>query len=462
MSATNVKHLLKKKRMLLVIAFIGLLITVLIVKLQPDMEHEVAQKIATPVNIVAVEEHRLRPSITGFGTVKPDLILRSMAEASGRITYLHPDLKKGAILMQGTIVATIDDKDYRLALKQAQADLLAAKASHKEMELTINNNALEIKLAQEKLAVRNKELQRLTQLRKSGTVSQSSLEQERQTMLAQQQEVQKLENQRTTLPSELAILEAKIDISQAQLQQSERDLARTQISLPFNARISSVSVEKDQFISKGANLFDAVGLEKIIINAQFPVDQFSQFAAEFDQQLFDISSMQSFLEMTRLLESLGLTATVEIAGAKFEKWQAKVERFSDNLDVQSRTIGVIVSVSGSYNQIKPGLKPPLLDGMYMQVTLKGKANNYLALPRFALHQQQAFKVSNDNTLERISLNNLLLQGELALIKPTEHGINAGDKLIVSDVFPAVQGMKVSPFADADVVKQLAVWLEEAK
>lgn len=454
---------LKRKWMLPLVAIAGLLITVLVVKLQPQMTHDIQRSAAVPVKVISVDQHSLRPAIVGFGTAQPDLLLRAKAEATGRITYIHPDLKKGAVLPKDTLVLSIDDKDYRLALKQAEADLLAANASLKEMQLTIENNRLELKLANEKFKVRNKELQRLIQLRKTDTVSQSRLDQERQTLLAQQQEVQKLENKRTTLPSELEVLKAKIDISQAKLEQSQRDLARTQVFLPFSGRISAVYAEKDQFVSKGADMFDAVGLDKITINAQFPIDQFSRFAAEFDKTKLDFLTQSNVPAMTQVLEALGLKASVEVAGSQFKSWQAKVERFSDNLDLHSRTIGVIVSVTGSYQQVEPGVRPPLLEGMYMKVTLQGQPTDYLVLPRFALHQQQIFKVSEDDKLQRISTKEMLLQDGLALLKADDNtDIAAGDRIIVSDVFPAFNGLSVAPQPAPDTAQQLLDWVEAAQ
>ncbi len=451
------------KRTLPIIAAFGIVVTVLVVKLQPKMVHDVQIKRAVPVNVIEIQSHKIRPAIVGYGSVKPDLTLQAKAEVMGRITFIHPELKKGAMLAKDTLVMIIDDKDYKLALKQAHADLLAAKASLKEMELNIENNKLEMKLANAKLDVRAKELKRLNKLAKSGTVSQSRLDQEKQTMLAQQQEVQKLENLRTTLPSELDVLDAKIDISQAKVEQSERDLARTQVTLPFSGRISDVYVEKDMFVQKGANIFDSVGMNKITINTQFSIDNFARFASEFDKDVVNFSANHELPVMRNVLDKLGLTAYVEIAGSQFKGWHAKVERFSDNLDMQSRTIGVIVSVTGSYNDVEPGVRPPLLEGMYMKVSLQGKSSDYIALPRFALRQQQVFKVSNDNTLQRITLSNVQLQSSLALIKNDNlAGLKPGDQIIVSDVFPAVDGMRLEPLQDEVVMAQIKEWVGDSK
>ncbi|WP_181901741.1 efflux RND transporter periplasmic adaptor subunit [Thalassotalea euphylliae] len=459
------------RKALPLVAALGILLTVAIVKLQPEMQHNPQAQLVTPVNVVEIEQHKVKPNLVGFGTVKPDIKLNAIAEVSGRITYVHPELKKGAFIAKDTLVLSIDDKDYKLAIQQVQADLLAAQENVKELELTIENNKLELKLANQQLKVSQSELERLSTLRKNGTVSQSRLDQETKAVLAQRQEVQKLESQRTTLPSELAVLHTKIDIAKAKLEQAERDLSRTQIYLPFNGRIAEVSSEKDQFVSLGSKLFSAVGIDKITINAQFPIDQFSQFIAETDRDQLDLTNMTQLPVMSEVLAQMGLTAQVEVAGEQFKGWQAKVERLSDSLDLKTRTVGVIVSVQGSYLQVEPGIRPPLLEGMYMKVTLKGKPKEFLVLPRFAIKNQQIYKVTAQNTLARLAVENALLQGNLALLLPNkqlteenadEQLLKAGDKILVSDVFPAVNGMALKPVQDTATQNQLRAWLERTQ
>ena len=199
-------HVFTRRWTLIAFATIGLLLTIAIVKLQPTITHDAEAQKAVPVSVITAQSHITKPSIVGYGTVKPDLNLEALAEVSGRVTFVHPDLDKGAFLAKGTLVLTIDDKDYKLSLKQAEADLLAAKTNVQEMDMIIQNNILELKLANEKLKVRKAELARLEQLRSRGMISQSQLDQERQAMLVQQQEVQQLDNKRTTLPSEREVL----------------------------------------------------------------------------------------------------------------------------------------------------------------------------------------------------------------------------------------------------------------
>ncbi len=453
------EQLLKSKYALPVIAVGGIALAFLIVILQPSLEHNPQARAAVPVKVITVEQHSLRPSVIGFGNVQPDLTLQAKAEVTGRITYIHPELKKGAILSKDTVVLTIDDKDYQLGLKQSEADLISNIANLKSMQLTIENTKLDLKLANAKLKVRTKELKRLEKLTKSGSVSQSNLDAERQNMLQQQQEVQQLENQQTTLPSEIEVLKAQIEISKAKVEQSQRDLSRTQVKLPFTGRVRQVDAELDQYVATGTLLFDISGLDKVTINAQFPTDQFRQIAAGFDRDKIKFNKLTENTKMSVLMAELGLSAQVFIAGEQSQSWQAKVERISDSLDPLSRTLGVVVSVSDSYQNIDPGVKPPLLEGNYMQVNLQGANNQYLVVPRFALHGQQVYRVGQDNTLQRVEVKGAQLQGELMLLK---NSLKVGDRIITSDVFPAVNGMKVEPEIDSNTQRQLEDWVRIAQ
>ena len=462
----NITAWLKTKYAFPLIAIAGLLLMILIVKSQPETEHKQADSIITPVNYVTVKSHFIKPEIIGYGVVKPDMVLEAKPEVSGRITYIHPQLKKGEIFSKGTLLLTIDDKDYLLQLKQAKADLLVNKANLQEMTLSIDNTELELSLALDKLKVRKTEYARMLKLSTTGVISKSSLNSEKQNLLKQKQEVQQLENKKTLLPSTLAVMKAQLEISEAKLEKSERDLARTKITMPFDGRISNVYTELNEYVTAGGlasagQLFDAFSLNKVIINAQFPVEQFRRFAQSFNKKIFSHNGRAP--EMKEVVQSLGLTVKVEDSRGVFKAWPAKVERFSDNLDAKSRTVGVMVSVSDSYKQVLPGTKPPLLEGMYMKVILTGKPTDMLVLPRFALHNKQLFTINQNDLLQRISVAELQYQGDLLLLDPVKNKIiKENDKVITSDVFPAINGMKLTPILDKAVTKQIMLSLKNER
>ena len=50
--------------------------------------------------------------ITAYGNVEPAITLNSMAEVSGKVSYVHPNLKAGETIPAGTPVVRIDAEDY--------------------------------------------------------------------------------------------------------------------------------------------------------------------------------------------------------------------------------------------------------------------------------------------------------------------------------------------------------------
>jgi multidrug efflux pump subunit AcrA (membrane-fusion protein) len=447
----------KKRRILLpVVAGIGLFTAILIVALQPAVEHVDKQRLATPVSIITANTLNIRPFITGFGTVSPDKKLEAKAEVSGRVRYVHPDLKKGALLAQGTVVVVIDDVDYQLSLKQAQADLLVNQANLSEFGFTIKNTEQDLILAQQKLKISQSEYQRKVELKKNGTVSQSVVDSDYKQVLALTQETQSLENRLSTLPAKKDVLKAKIEISQAKVQQQQRNLARTEIALPFNGRIGNVNIEQDQYVTASNLLFSVQGIDKIIINAQFSLEKFNVVAKSFQKNAHILQQAIANNELNQVFSQLGLSATVMSTDNKQLKWEGTVERISEEIDPQSRTVGVAISVSDSYKNLQPGQRPPLMEGMYMEIQLHAIADDFVVIPRFALHEKEIFLVDENNQLERVKIANAQLQGELVLLR--DQSLN-GRQVVSSDLFPAVQGMLLAPKIDEFATAQIQRWVK---
>ena len=447
--------LLSRRYIFILIAALGILTAVIIVKSRPTMHHQAESRPATSVTTIEAQQYLVKPSITGFGEVEPDVLLEAKAEVSGKVIYLNPQLRKGNILPEGTVVIRIEDKDYQLALKQAEADLAVSKANLKEMQLSLKDTNINLKLAQEKLDIANKDLKRNEKLLKKGSISQTAMGAQQSVVLQLKQEVQSLAYKLETLPAQLDVQNAKVIISEASVETQKRNLDRTTITLPFNARITDLAIEENQYIAQGASLFSAQTINKILINAQFPLEQFRILARGFNHNEKLLKEAFKNGETEGLFEKLGLSAKVRLAGDSLALWEAKVERISSNLDPASRTLGVIVSVENPYQNIQPGIKPPLLQGMYTEVTLQGNPKSYFVIPRDALHEKQLFLVDENSQLKRIDII-AEAQGNMLLL---EQGLSAGEKVITSDLFPAVAGMALQAVPDEKRKQQVTQWLE---
>jgi len=456
---TTSPNWLQKRRYLPLILIAGIAVAAMLVLKKQPPAHQPNKDLATAVSVVEIQQQTLRPMITGYGEAAPDILLSAKAEVAGRITYLHPELRKGALLPKDTVVIRIDDKDHQLALSQAKADLTSSEASLKEFELNLKDAEIDLRLAKGKLKLTERELTRLERLFKQKTVSQANLDSQQATVLQQKQEVQSLSNRVETLPAQKEIAEAKRDIAMAKVETQQRNLARTEIRVPFNARINQLDIEKDQFVAQGNTLFSAQNTDKVLINAQFSPAQFRIIARSFAP--FENEMQQAFAnqQMGDLFDRIGLRAEVQLTDIPSAVWQGRVERISNDLDPSTRTLGVTISVDNPYRDVKPGIKPPLITGMYTRIQLFGNAESFYLVPRSALHEGQLYLVDSDGKLERRSLSPYHQQGELALF---EQGLKSGDQLVVSDLYPAVPGMPLDAKPDSKLQASLEMQIVETE
>jgi multidrug efflux pump subunit AcrA (membrane-fusion protein) len=449
-------NFLSKRIAFPVILISCILLAIVIVKSQSGMQHEPAASFITPVKTIEIQQFSLKPSITGFGIVEPDIQFEAKSEVAGKIVYVHPQLRNGATFAENSIVIRIEADDFQSSLQQAKADTAVNQAQLREVVVKLKNTQSDLKLAQQKLKLAQNDLNRAGELVKKKLVSQSNFEAQKSKVIQLQQEVQNLKSLLKTLPEQKASLQASLSNTQAAAQSKQRNLDRTTIRLPFNARISDLAVEENQYVSQGALLFTAQTTDKVLIDTQLPLEQFRILAKDFGDNQEQIREAFQRGFSLDLLTQLGLTATVRLGDDFSALWDAKVERISSQLDPVIRTLGVIVSIDKPYAQIQPGIKPPLIDGMYTEVVIKGNPKKYFVIPRDALHEGELFLLTQQNTLQRRTLKPGKLQGSMALF---ETGLQVGEKLIVSDPFPAISGMSIKPSPNKNLQHSIALWVE---
>lgn len=440
------------------IALIGfLMIAIALVKLQPKETHEPSAALITPVKVITVKPYSVRPAILGFGIVEPDILLTSKSEVAGKIIYVHPQLRNGAILPKDTLIIRIEQDDYQLALQQAQANAASLRAQFREIQLQKANLKTQLSLVKKKLNLAKVELSRIQSLVKRHSISKSSRDSQQVNVLQLQQEIQKLNHQIVSLPEQIANAEAAFANAESIVATQQRNLDRTLIKLPFNARISERAIDENQYISQGSLLYSAQTTDKILINGQFALQHFRSLAKDFkgNKALLKEAFLTGFSSAT--FNQLGLSAKVRLADQASPFWQANVERISSQLDPATRTLGIVVSVDNPYEKFIPGTKPPLMQGMYTEIVLQGKAQTFYVIPRDALHENEIFIVNKQKQLQRRPVKNVLIQGSMALLITD---LLAGEKLIVSDVFPAISGMQVKAIEEPVLQQSIADWVKE--
>lgn len=440
-----------KKLLFIPPILVGIAVLVFMASGRQGPERKPPAERARAVRVIAAEAVRLVPRVTGFGSVYPGTVWNAIAQVSGEVVYVHSDLKKGGILPAGTEIVRISPADFGLAVSQAQANIRSAEAKLAELKVTETNTTDLLAIEKRGLALRLSEQARKQALLKRGTVARSAFELEQRETLSQRKKVQDLENILRLLPTQRAVQQEQIAVYLTQLESAQLDLARTRITLPFDAKIAAVNVEEKQFVQAGGVLTTADSLDVAEVEAQMPIAPFRAMVnASVPGGLPMGFTVESF---PQIVESFGFTATVRLrAGNDVVEWPARFARVSDTIDPKTRTIGAIVAVDGAYAKATPGRRPPLTKGMFVEIEIRTPAREAtIVVPRASLHDGRVYVANRENRLEIRPVTVGLLQGDLAVI---DKGIEPGTRVVVSDLIPAVPGMLLRPQLDKEVLTRL--------
>ncbi|EKV28161.1 Membrane-fusion protein [Caenispirillum salinarum AK4] len=403
---------------------------------EPPVRAETGET-ATPVRVIAVPRLDVIPRALGYGEVEPGRVWQAVAEVSGRVEWVHPELETGAVLAEGSDLIRFEAADYDLALAQIEAQLaeLDARAETTRESLAIEDRNLEV------LA---RDLARKQDLRRTGAASQTTVDTAERALLAGRQQVQGLKNTLALIPSQRNALEAQAETARL-------DQARTTVRAPFDIRVRAVEVERGQYAQRGQTLATADGIDSADVTAQVPLERLFPLIPEAEAPIGDARNLSG----ARLPGLLQLTPEVRLtAGERTVTWDGRVTRIAETVDPKTRTIGVIVTVDDPYAGARPGARPPLTRGMFVEVALKGPAReDRLVIPRNALHAGRTVHVADAD--DRLDIRKVAIaweQGDIAVI---ESGLEAGDRVVVTDIVPAVQGMLLAPSPDDGVATRLA-------
>jgi RND family efflux transporter MFP subunit len=400
---------------------------------QPPAQAERGEPKRT-VRVIEVPMVELLAEAEGYGQVQPARVWTAVSQVAGRVTYIHPRLRDGEILPEGTELVHIDPRDYELALAQSQAELAELNGQEQNARASLD-------IEKRNLALAKKELDRINSLVTKGTASQSKADETERAMLAYRASVQNLQNTLALVPSQRSVLEAKVALA-------ERNLGHTVIRAPYDMRVAGLSVEADQYVPVGQSLFEGDAVDRVEIKAQVAMSSLRRLFIGRQGMQIDIQRLsEEFAELIALDPLVRLDLGNHVA-----EWQAEFVRFSDTVDPETRTMGVVVAVDNPFDKVIPGYKPPLSKGMFVNVVLRGKKRMQRVLvPRSAVRANTVFIADEDNRLRRRSVEILFSQGDISVVA---EGLEPGERVVVTDLVPAVDGMLLQVQMDEELNRSL--------
>jgi multidrug efflux pump subunit AcrA (membrane-fusion protein) len=427
---------LKSGLTLVILLAVAFVVAFVLVRSRAPLEHVAVEMPSRLVQVIGAKQISFRTRITAYGNVEPAITLHGMAEVSGKISYLHPNLKAGETISAGTLVVRIEAEDYALTLKQTQEDLKASLSSLQELDEEEKSTRRSLQLAQKNLEVGESELARIQDVYNKQLIAKSALDAEQQRAIQLRRQVEDLQGRLNSYASRRSSIAAQIARAEQEVQNRTTILGRTEITLPFDARIGTVSIEQNEFVSVGSLLFEAIDLEGVEITAQLPLDSMRKLVSHMEGQA--AAARQIILTGGRINDRLGLTARVRLVnGMPGANWEARVLRISEAIDATRQTLGIVVGVDKPYEKMIPGKRPPLLKGMYTAVDLLAPVRPAMVIPRKAIHQGRVYLANAEDRLLIRPVEVQFTQGDMAVIRS---GIEANERVIVTELIPVIEGM----------------------
>ncbi len=390
------------------------------------------------VRTVSLQPVAIAPVARGWGDVDAAESWSAVSEVKGQVIWRHPDLDSGKVIASGTKVLEIDPADYRLAIVQAEADLAAFASESMQIDAEEQNTSRILNLEEARLALSETELSRNRDLLAKGVTAQTRVDEaERATLLARRSVVE-LKNTLALIAPRRAALAAQIARTKAALARNQRDLDHTSIITPYDVRVTSVTVERFQYVNVGQMLVTADGVARVDVVVQLPF-------AVFRRLLYGTEPVEDTLAAIRKGPSSRIEVVVRLVSDPTQTWGATLTRVEGTLDARARTVPIVVTVDDPYGDSNPPLRPPLLPNMQVEVTLTGRTiAGSVVIPETALHGDQVYLADTQDQLELRPVIEAFRQDGLVVISD---GLRAGDRLLLDDITPAIPGAKLLPIEE---------------
>jgi RND family efflux transporter MFP subunit len=384
---------MKTKKILLpiLVLLIAVGITFVILKTRKKPQPVEVPHLGPLVETVRLEPVTRNVVVVGTGTVQSRHEVDITPQVKGRVVKMSPNLVAGGTFREGELLFAIEDVDYQLAIDLARASLA-------QTELDLQRNANLARVAR--------------------------------------QEWEALHPGGQTEPDPLVVYEPQMKSAQAQrdaaaanLKQAEINLQRTQVLAPFDGYVRSEQVEIGQYLTAGAPVAKIIGTAQTEIAVPLPLDELVWL---------DIPETGG--------TEFGSPAKIELrTGGEVFRWQGQVSRALGEIDPRNRMAHIMVLVTDPVSERgKNGhLLNRLLPGMFVKVLLHGEQlSQVFAIPRGALRDNDTVWLANeDNTLTMRNVEIIRHEPHEVLVRS---GVNNGDRLILTNLSGAAEGMLLRP------------------
>lgn len=373
---------------LLVLA-LGVAGAVALLAYRPEPQTRPPRVLPPLVRVQTVTPATVQLDVAAQGTVTPSTESELVAEVAGRIVEVAPEMVAGGFFQKGDLLLRIDPRDYEVALRSAAAQVERWRS---ELALARTNRERREVLAEE------------------GVVSPALLDEARNAERV----------------ARAALAEARSALARARL-----DLERTELRAPFTSLVREERVDVGQFVGRGT----ALG---------------RLFATDFAEVVLPIPNEElAYLDVPAATangaeRSAGPRVTLRgrVAGRESE-WSGRIVRTEGAIDARTRLVKLVARVEDPYGLREGASGPALPVGLFVHAEIEGRRlEDVFVVPRAAMRStNQVLTVGDGERLRFRRVHVARADRERVIV---DEGLVAGDRVVVSPLEAAVEGMQVRP------------------
>ncbi|MFH0980044.1 MAG: hypothetical protein V2A79_00710 [Planctomycetota bacterium] len=446
-----------------------------LVATKPRPERLAAAPVVPQVEVLAVQPVVFDAPIVGYGTVRPKRQIKIVPEVGGRLVKVHGGLAPGNLIAKDELLFEIDPQTYQLRVEQAQAEVRRLEAELERRRREQSSLEKRLAVAQKLLDLADQNLARERSLADEQAARTVDVEKAEEAYLRQKDVVLGYQSQLDLMPSVIADTEAALHLKRSQLAEAQRQVEKTKITCPFDARVESVSAAESQVVVASFTIATLTDMEAL------------ELAAGVDPRDLRWTNLRAFARAVG--QDLGTPPEAAVTWSLYDQgyaWRGAVTRL-ERLDETSRTARVIVEIRDVMQglQLESGqASPPVSIGMFCRVAIPAEPlPNALVIPRSAVYDGDGgdaakfvyvFEPDGDRPgasdgrlgIRRVPL--LRMVGDQVLVDfdgysaalggPDESSVcelRAGDEIVVSPLPRAVIGMPLRRRAERSVARSEA-------
>jgi RND family efflux transporter MFP subunit len=327
--------------------------------------------------------------IESYGTVQPRTESTLLAQVSGQVMSISPNLREGGFFEDGDVLLTIDQRDYVANVEIANATLIDARQNLAEEQARSNQARADWE-----------------RLGNQGPAPDLVLRK-----------------------PQLSAAKARAASAQSQLDKAQLNLERTKIQAPFAGRILTKGVDVGQVVNPNSVLAQVYATD--YVEVRLPLrDKDLPFVDLPERYRVDANNTPPPEEARVTLYS----SLVKDTG-----WDGRIVRTESAIDEVARQLHCVAQIDDPFGAAAEGRKP-LKIGEYVTAQIAGKViPNAVVVPTRAIYQSTFAYVVEGDKLQQRTVNIAWQNDKEAII---DSGLERGDQLIITPLGQVTSGTPV--------------------